>query len=226
MELGWSLAQETSLDIRVRRQQVPGLLVRVGVLERLEARLGFEGWMRSDTRPSAGPASQRSGVGDIDAGFKVGLMEAVEVRPTVALIGTVKIPSGDEGFARRRADPALVLAFQNQLSPAAGVGYNIGAEWTTDCDPDVADACRHRTVLHVPYTLALGFALGGPLAAYLEVFGALGLDAPGPARHAVDGGLTFLVRQNLQLDVSAGAGLDADAEDWFVGAGVAMRLPR
>jgi hypothetical protein len=40
------------------------------------------------------------------------------------------------------------------------------------------------------------------------------------------GGFTFLVNDDLQLDVSAGAGLNDAAPDFFVAAGVAWRLPR
>ena len=48
--------------------------------------------------------------------------------------------------------------------------------------------------------------------------------APGVAH--IEGGFTFLVNEDLQLDVSAGAGLNDAAPDFFVAAGVAWRLPR
>ncbi|MBI2403048.1 MAG: transporter [Gemmatimonadetes bacterium] len=57
-----------------------------------------------------------------------------------------------------------------------------------------------------------------------ETFGSLPA-GDGDAGHHVDGGFTFLVRDNLQLDLSFGRGI-AGASDWFVGAGVSVRLPR
>ncbi|MBI2071420.1 MAG: transporter [Gemmatimonadetes bacterium] len=59
---------------------------------------------------------------------------------------------------------------------------------------------------------------------FAETFGSLPA-GDGDAGHHVDGGFTFLVRDNLQLDLSFGRGI-AGASDWFVGAGVSVRLPR
>ena len=38
-----------------------------------------------------------------------------------------------------------------------------------------------------------------------------------------DGGFTFLVNNNFQLDVRAGVGLNEAADDYFVGTGFAVR---
>lgn len=227
LELGWLLTEEAGADLRVRRHAVPGLLVRIGVLaRRLEARLGFAGWMRTHNQPAADSGFVRSGVGDLDVGLKVRLLDAVGARPDVALIGTLNLPTGDAAFSRLRADPTLLVAFASELSPVAGVGYNIGAEWSTGCDPAVADACVEVITVYLPYTLAFGFAVGERVGVFLESFGALPVGDTEVARHSLDGGLTLRVRDNLQLDVSGGIGLNGAAEDWLVGAGVALRLPR
>jgi hypothetical protein len=40
----------------------------------------------------------------------------------------------------------------------------------------------------------------------------------------MDGGFTWLVSDNLQLDISAGAGLNHAAPDFFISAGAAWRF--
>jgi len=42
--------------------------------------------------------------------------------------------------------------------------------------------------------------------------------------HSVNGGVSFLLRDNLQLDLSAGVGLNDAAHDFFVGAGAVWRF--
>ena len=80
------------------------------------------------------------------------------------------------------------------------------------------------------YSAALGVGLTERLGAFAELFGAEPLDSPPgePSDSAVsaDAGLTWLVRPNVQLDLSAGGGLTDATEDWFVGAGISVRWPR
>jgi hypothetical protein len=42
--------------------------------------------------------------------------------------------------------------------------------------------------------------------------------------HYFDGGFTFSVTNNLQLDVRGGSGLNAAANDYFIGSGAVVRF--
>ena len=52
------------------------------------------------------------------------------------------------------------------------------------------------------------------------------LSAEGGPAHLLDGGATYLLRPNLQLDVGRRRRHLDDAPDWFAGVGVSVRLPR
>lgn len=41
----------------------------------------------------------------------------------------------------------------------------------------------------------------------------------------IDGGFTYLINNNLQLDISAGIGLNEAAIDYFVGTGCSICFP-
>ena len=43
------------------------------------------------------------------------------------------------------------------------------------------------------------------------------------ARYFADGGFTYLVTNNFQLDIRVGVGLNKHADDYFTGAGFAVR---
>ena len=76
------------------------------------------------------------------------------------------------------------------------------------------------------YTVVFGFAVSNRIGAFAEAFGALGLSSDAGSSHLLDGGFTFLMVDNLQLDASAGVRYAGDAEDAFVSAGVSWRIPR
>ena len=110
----------------------------------------------------------------------------------------------------------------HSLSDRISFAYNLGASWESEADED-QDLDRLSVF---QYTATLGLGLNGRTGAFLEVFGDLPLSTEGDPEHLLDGGLTYLLRDNLQLDAFAGIGLSQDADDWFAGAGVTLRLPR
>ncbi len=67
----------------------------------------------------------------------------------------------------------------------------------------------------------------GRTGAFVEVLGDLPLTRRGrPGTPNLDGDLTYLLRDNLQLDAFFGIGLSRAADDWLAGTGVTLRLPR
>jgi hypothetical protein len=73
-------------------------------------------------------------------------------------------------------------------------------------------------------SVALGIGLTDRLGAFVEYFGFYPSGRSNEAdTHYADGGLTWLLTQDLQLDARIGFGLNDDADDVFVGAGFAVR---
>jgi hypothetical protein len=72
--------------------------------------------------------------------------------------------------------------------------------------------------------LALGLAISDWLGSFVEYYGVV--EEGATDQHSIDGGFTFLLNHDFQLDISAGAGLNDAAPDFFVGARVAWRLSR
>ncbi len=204
-ELGWLYTKEGDL----KAHHIPQTLFRIGVLERVELRLGWSGYQNTISGDGA------SNWGDFELGAKVYLVEERRVRPEIALMGGVSIPSGSDGVSRNEIDPSFRFAFSHTLSEIFSLGYNLGAEWATEDD---------STESSFVYTAALGMGLSEKLGSYIEFFGDIGMSASGVA-HSFDGGFTYLLRENLQLDLFAGVGLSDDAEDWFTGSGVSFRFP-
>jgi hypothetical protein len=223
VETGFQLSRSDDPDSRVETQELLATLVRIGLHERLELRLGWAGWIRTETE-ARGPAGERSeadGAGDTELGFKVRFFEESGGRPAVALLAATSVPSGAAEFSTDRADPSFRLSVAHTLSERVSLGYNVGAAWET------AQTDRGPTTLsRALYTVAAGFSLSDRVGAFVELYGDLGGSAGGGPAHSADGGLTFLIRDNLQLDLAGGVGLTDLADDWFVGLGLSVRIPR
>lgn len=219
LEAGWTLDHELDGGATIRTHTVPGVLARIGLTNRLEGRIGFTGFQSTRIE---GLGTTTSGLGDMDLGFKYRLMDGSGAAPTVALIGAVSLPTGGDGLSSERLDPAVLLVFAQELSERVALGYNLGSAWSS-----VDDGTGVRTtLLDLIYTVSFGFSLTDRVGAFAESFGTIAVNDGSEHTHALDGGLTYQLNDHFQLDVSVGLGLNAAASDWFLGAGVAVRLPR
>jgi len=221
LEMGWSYVIADRDGSKRQTHQLPGTLIRIGALPGLEARLGFGGWRHREVADSAGTET-RSGVGPLRLGAKIQFNEGEGWTPTVALLGAVVLPTAAEGLGPEHVDPTLRVAASHEASSVVGIGYNLGLRWLSV----EAVTGGTSTQLEGIYTLAFSFALSERFGAFAEAFGALALSDDAVSVASLDGGLTFLVRRNLQFDVRAGIGLNKEADAWFVGAGFAWRVPR
>lgn len=226
IESGISFASEAAGNNRLLTLSMPGTLLRVGVLSKVEARVGFAGWQRAEVNGSGVTETDR-GIGDLAVGAKLLLLEEGAGRPQLAILASTTLPTGQAGFSSERADPTLLLAGSNTLSGRVSVGYNAGARWSTgEVGEDAAGSPILETVVHALYSIAFGLSLTDRVGAFVETFGALDLDRGGSNAVSVDGGVTFLVRDNVQIDTSGGVGLSPAADDWFVAAGLSVRVPQ
>lgn len=72
-------------------------------------------------------------------------------------------------------------------------------------------------------SLTTSFALTDSLGMYVEYFGMYPNARNADCAHYINGGFIFPVTEDLQFDIRAGAGLNDEADDFFVGAGFAIR---
>ena len=206
VETGYLFTRDGDIDSHA----APGTLFRIGFGGRTELRLGHTGVLGTEGR---------RGAGDSEIGAKVNLIpQADGWRPELAILGGLSLPTGDSRFSSDGADPSFLVAFAHELAPRLSLGYNAGAAWESSPDAPGRDA-------FVVYSLALGIGVTDRLGAFIEVFGDRRVAGEVATGVSADGGLTLLLTDVLQLDVSVGRGLRGPADDIFVGTGLSLRLP-
>lgn len=201
-----------------RLTNVGSSVLRAGVLDPLELRLGWLGWQRTSTE-GADPVT---GLNDLSLGAKVRVARGRGVSPAVTVSGTVLVPVGDTAFRAGGVDPAVRVALSHDLGHGLGLGYNVAALWATTADDTGAESLQAS----LAYTLALTGQIAPRIALFGEGYGASGLTEGSGTWIALDAGVIVLVLPALQVDATGGVGLGEGAADWFLGVGVAVRAPR
>jgi hypothetical protein len=203
MENGFSF-EKTTTDSRTF--VYPSSLMKYGLNDRTELRLITE---FSNVK---GDKYLLKGLGPVAVGFKVNLAEEKGIIPTTSFIGHVSFPKiASRDFQANYLAPEFRFTMQHTLTKNMSLGYNIGAEWDGE-SPE-------PTYI---YTLTTGFSLSPKWGCYAEVYGfAPQRDA---ADHRIDGGVNYLVRKNILLDLSGGLGLTKNAPPYYVALGFSFRL--
>jgi hypothetical protein len=199
----------------------PAALLRFGVTEAFELRLGVPG-IAVQTTDSATGTTRVNGLVDATLGFKVKIVEQSGAVPHTAFVGTLLVPSGDEEFTSDRIDPGFRFAFSNSLTEAVSLTYNVGVFWLTERN----QANLPDTRSFFDWTFTAGVSVSPKLAALGELYGVTTISAEGRPLTSAGAGATYLITPRVQVDGRLTVGLSSAALDWSVGVGVSYRFPR
>jgi hypothetical protein len=195
----------TTRDEGESARELGEVLVRVGMTEGLELRLGLGSWV---------DAGEAEGWDGGSLGLKAQLLESWGRRPALAVLIGTSTPLGDEEVADESWQPEAKLALGWELGEALELGVNAGYARPGEGETRFDQA---------QWSAALGWGATERLGFFLEAFG-FDQEAPeGEATSYLDAGATWLVGPDLQLDVRFGRGLNDEAADWFAGTGVVAR---
>jgi hypothetical protein len=196
--------------VETRSTSLVGLL-RFGLTDDLELRLGAP--IFTDI---GGDIADDSGFGDLEVGAKWHLLDNAGGRPSLALIPSVILPTGEDGFTA--GDPVYQLNAALEWALAGGWGL-AGLAGVLN-GPAAADRFFQET-----FALSLGRSLPSPAwSAYGEVAHVLTDRDGGADASVLGGGVKYLVSNDTQLDLSFDRGLTGDSPDWLLGLGFSARF--
>jgi hypothetical protein len=211
VESGLTFEGDRQEGDRSRVVSAPQLLVRVGMTPRFELRLGGDGFVSESVRTSSGTV-RTSGSSDAEIGLKYKLTGAPVAGFSAAVIPSLSLPTGHDTLTSDGYDPGVKLTWARELPRGFGLSGNVNVAWLT-----VDDQSRDW---EPSLSLSLSHDLGESWGAYWETYGFL--DGQGCAC-TFNTGVTRGFGRNLQLDVEVGRAMTAEAADWFVGVGFAIR---
>jgi hypothetical protein len=214
LEGGYTFARQGEED----SSSLGELLVRIGVKDRVEARLGVGSFSRIDTGVSG--ASKLSGYEDPSIGVKIRLTEEdpnllPPGRPYMAILLGTSVPVGSDDLTSDEWQPEGKLALGWDLTDRFSLGSTLIYAYPSDGDERFSQFAA---------SLSAAVSLTGRWGAYLEGFGFSKESRDGSSTSYLNTGLSFLVSNDLQLDVRVGKGLDDPSPNWFAGFGGAVRF--
>ncbi len=212
IETGFVTEKDRSADVITRSYAYNSTLLRYGLLENMELRLGLE-YLGTTTDDSGTREIDISGFGPLYIGFKLKILEEEAWIPEAALLGNLTLPfTANQAYKPPHTGGGLRFALAHTLSERLSLGYNLGAEWNgRDVNPEYF------------LSASLGIGITSRLGAYAEIYSPIPEKVA--ALHMVDAGLTFLITPNFQLDVSGGIGLNDAAPDHFLSCGLSWQIP-
>jgi hypothetical protein len=201
----------TYTDTGLDQFELPEALFRIGLIENLELRIEVPNYTTVDT-----PGDNVDGFSDGSIGVKVHLADQNGALPDLGLIASASLPVGKEAFSSDNVDPTLTLAWAYDLDSGYSIGGNVGVT--------SSDGGGDDRFLETAYSFAAGIPLTESWSAYVEYYGLSFLSSDEDSEHYMNGGFTYLVNNNLQLDWRIGFGLTDNSDDLFTGAGLSVRF--
>lgn len=182
-------------------------LVRVGALKRLEFRV--EGNTLTH-------ANGQTGFAPISLGAKIALVQS-DNGPTFGVIVRAFPPSGTSEFKDRHFTSDIRLTADIPLGEKFSLNPNAGAARYED---------NGQTYTAGVFALTFNYQPSARLNPFFDV-GYLSSTGTGTAAAVtLDGGIAWIIGDDIQFDISVGQGVSGDAPRPFVSGGISIRLGR
>jgi hypothetical protein len=217
IEGGYSYVYNDNSEGRSESHTLPLLLLRAGIKDDLELRIAWEGYTNQSLRSDGQSEFVSQGGTDFSVGIKHRMYTEEGALPDISFIAELGIPAGAKATTADEVEPALKLIWAHSLPGDFSLAGNI------NFSGPVEDSQRF---FETAASIALAVPLNATIGTYVEYFGFYpGRDAPErSSMNFLNGGFTYGVTENLQLDVLAGFGLNDQADDFFTGLGFALRI--
>ncbi len=202
IELGYTAVVDDDRD----EHFLPETLLRIGVVERTELRLGWGG-VRIDEGGVDGT--------DSEIGFKHVFDLGDDSPLGLGFIAALSLPTGGSDATDDVVVPGFKFLWSYDLADSTSIAGNINLALP---ESEAGDRIGLAEA-----SLALAHSLTEQVGTYVEYFGLYPWEQDA-LEHYVNGGFTFLLSDDLQLDVRVGAGLNDSADDLFAGVGLSVRF--
>lgn len=223
LEGGYTFTYDAEKGTRTRSHTAPELLLRAGLMDDLELRIGWDGytWVRerSPGEPRVGrPATVEDwtqGGADTYLALKWKLFDLEGLRPAFAIIPGITVPTGSGEFSSGDVDPQFKVA----------CAYELSGQWDVTGNVDLAEPSDDEgRFFQAAASVSLAYAIRDDVGAYLEYYGFYPNARDSDGAHTLNTGLAWQLTPNFQLDWSVGGGLNEEADDFFTGVGFAVRF--
>ncbi len=210
VETGFSQETMNAGGIKTTNYLYNTSLVRIGLMTNCELRMIAEyAGIQTD---SGSQSSLLKGFNPVSLGTKIMVCPEKGIIPQTAMNIAFTLPYvGRREFRPSFLAPSFFLLMQNTLSEKLTFGYNLGLQW----DGEQPSAT-------VAYSISPSLTVTEGLSIFAEWYGFS--TEKSVSDYRADMGCAYLISDDVQVDFSAGIGINTSAPDSFVAFGLAWRF--
>jgi hypothetical protein len=199
IETGLLTGFTKNFGISERQFLIPTTLLRYGMTKNIELRIVEQFENRKIILESDG----MFGVSDLELGAKIQILKKEDINTEIAFLTHLILPTGSESFTNGNLGTVNKIAVSHTINDFLDFGYNVGYNFFGSGRGDLI------------YSMALGIGITDNIGAYIETYGEI-VEFNNPYSN-FDSGFTYLIQENLQLDLSFGIGLNYSMNYFSVG---------
>ncbi len=192
-------------------------LVRVGVSDTIEVRIGWTPFGHDRMRDSTG-VDTVNGVGDVSLGMKANLLNPDGSGVSVSVLPFVTLPVGRSSIGAGDWGAGFLVPLTYELSDTVSLDLTPEIDAAVDQDGNGRHLAYSSTA-GLAFKVAKDFTLTGEVQALRD---------NDPDQHATQAlaalSLAWMANDDLQFDILGAAGLNADTPDARVYAGISRRF--
>jgi len=207
IQIEMGIITQTVEDNRIKQFSGPSTLIRYGISDKVELRIFNQ--YESYKLELEGGSENTSGWSDLEVGMKIQLFKREGINTEIAFLSHLILPIANDELSNGNLGTINKLSISHNLSKIFSLGYNVGYDYVNNLNS-------------LTYSAALGFSISKKLGGYLEPFGIY--SEGGSYKSFFDIGLTYLILENFQLDISYGLGLNNDM--YYFSTGLSWNIPR
>ena len=218
LESGYTYFFDDDGTTSLRAHTAPEALLRVGVLaDWFELRLGYT-WLEESTSTVGVGRTTINGSDDLYLGVKFALTGQAGILPEMALVPQMRVPSGSSDITAGETLPGVNWLYGWDVTEIISMGGQTQVNRRLDDETG-------EPYSEFSQSWTINYSLADRLGGYTEWF-CLAPDGADTNHNEnyFDGGLTYKLTDNVQLDARAGVGLNAAATDLFTGVGLSIRM--
>lgn len=213
IEAGYTYLQDRNGGTVNRSHSFPETLFRYGTpVDWLELRFA------TNVSHQKAATNSFTGLEDLYFGAKLGLTLQDGVKPEMALVPQMTVPSGATALTSGKVLPGVNWLYgwdvTDVVTTAGSTQFNFAV-----------DDNSGNTYTEWTQTWTVGYSLHDQIGAYTEWFAFVPHSSESAqTEHYANCGMTFKMTEDVQWDIRTGMGLNDAAADWFTGVGMAIRF--
>jgi hypothetical protein len=216
VEGGYTYIRDNASAVLTSAHSFPETLFRIGMFtEWFELRIAWNYGINLEQGNIVSNIFE--GGEDLYLGCKLALTEQDGWKPEMALLPQMNVPAGHRELTSGEVEPGINWLYGWDVTERVAMGASTQVNRAHD-DADVFYA-------EFAQSFTINWTLTEKLKGFTESFAFFPAGAATALpEYYFDGGFTYLVHKNLQLDIRAGVGLNDAADDFFGGSGAVVRF--